>query len=152
MNYYLRVESVLLRRVVNNCDLVINFTLRRDWLYTRHISYFNILRERLPFIPLVQPNLVVDSDAGEKSKIIIPADILKSKFAFRSIKEVVNTYLRKYNLKNDFKIVFLAGSGNILVNGVSHKEDNTCFTGDIDLITKETTFLKQDCVVVDTFR
>lgn len=146
-DHYVRIKSVLLRQAGNRCDLVVNFVIKRDWLFVEKVSYLNLFEGSTQITPLDKP--LFDNDSREKNKVSISKDDLFNKLAFSSTDSAVNFYLKKYNIENSndfsFGIGFSTGDPLIQVNGILDNSQNSCAEGGINLITKETFFEKVSC-------
>lgn len=162
-NSYISATAVSLRPVGNTCELTVRYTVKKDWLNVNQVDSMT-----LGVPPTISPdNLPLESDPTKSGRIGVSTVNLNDRLGFSSQSEALNFFVDKYNLKGTgakvqkqgFQYFWnkesaeksgypFAGEGGeafISVSGTINQNQNKCFSGELSLVTKETTYRDGPC-------
>jgi len=162
-NDYITVTTVSLRPVGNTCELSIRYKVKKDWFVANRIDDM-----ALGVPPTITPdNLPLESDPTKSGRIGVSTINLHDSFSFKSESEALSYFVSAYNLKGTGATVQnrgfqyfwnkeaaeksgypFAGEGGeayITVVGTIDSGQNKCYSGELSLVTKETTFRETPC-------
>ncbi len=162
-NTYITVTAVSLRPVSTNCDLEIRYMLKKDWLFVDRQDNMTVA------VPsTISPNnLPLESDPTKPGRIGVSTINLHDPLSFKSQAEALNYFVSAYNLKGadariqqrGFQTFWdkegaeksgypFAGEGGepyITVSGTINSNQNECYSGQLSLVSKETTYHNTPC-------
>ncbi len=164
-NSYITATAVSLRPVGNTCELTVRYAVKKDWLTVNQIDSMT-----LGVPPTISPDtLPLESDPTKSGRIGVSTVNLRDKLFFNSQSEALNFFVDKYNLKDTgakvqnqgFQYFWnkegaeksgypFAGEGGeafISVSGTLDQNQNKCFSGELSLVTKETTYHDTPCLI-----
>lgn len=162
-NTYIKITSTSLKPLGDTCELTVKYKVMKDWLVVDQADSMT-----LGVPPNISPdNLPRESDPATDGRMGVSAVNLNDKLSFGSQSEALNFYVDKYNLQNtDARVqnqgyqyfynkesaeksgVPFAGEGGeavISVFGTIDRSQNKCFSGDLSLVTRETTYHDMPC-------
>jgi hypothetical protein len=162
-NAHITITSVSLRPLGLTCELEVRYTVKKDWLLVNQIDSMT-----LGVPPTISPNnLPLESDPTKPGRIGVSTVNLHDPLSFESQTEALNFFVDKYNLKGTgakvqnqgFQYFWnkesaeksgypFAGEGGevfISVSGALNQGQNKCFSGELSLVSKETTYHDTPC-------
>src|SRR3989338_6833864 len=162
-NAYITIATVSLRPLGLTCELEIRYVVKKDWLLVNQVDSMT-----LGVPPTISPNnLPLESDPTKSGRIGVSTVNLSDKLSFSSQSEALNFFVDKYNLKGTgakvqnqgFQYFWnkesaeksgypFAGEGGeafISVSGTLNQDQNKCFSGELSLVSKETTYHDTPC-------
>lgn len=162
-NTYISVTDVSLRPKGLTCDFSVRYTIRKDWLVANRVDNMT-----LGVPPAITPdNLPLESDPSKPGRIGVSTINLHDQFSFKSEGEALNYFVNSYNLqgtgakvqyhgfqyfwnkeaaeKSGYPFAGEGGEAFISVSGTINSDQNKCYTGELSLVTKETTYNDTPC-------
>ncbi|MEK7575739.1 MAG: hypothetical protein AAB491_01465 [Patescibacteria group bacterium] len=162
-NTYITVTAISLQPVGNTCELAVRYTIKKDWLVVNQVDDMT-----LGVPPTISPdNLPLESDPTKPGRIGVSNVNLHDPLSFKNQTEAMNFFVDKYNLKGigakiqkqGFQYFWnkegaeksgypFAGEGGeafISVSGTINSSQNKCYSGELSLVSKETTYHDTPC-------
>lgn len=167
-NSFITISNISLRPSGNTCELSVRYIIKKDWLSVERADYMT-----LGVPPTISPsNLPHESDPEKSGRSGVSTINLHDELSFKNKNEAYAYFIAEYNLnKNDvntdaeadvdFQFFYnkesaeshgatFAGEGGepfIKVSGVIDYNKNECFGGELSLVSKETTYEKEPCMI-----
>lgn len=168
-NTYINITEVSLLPTGNTCELSVRYKINKDWVSTERQD-----RMVLGIPPTISPNNLPKEHGTETiGRVGVSTINLHDQLSFRNDKEALDFFVNKYNLHGtDAKIVgedfsyfwdgkYItnpdgtmksqeAGDGGkayITISGTINFDENKCYSGNLFLVNKETTYRDTPCII-----
>lgn len=162
---YIIITDVSMRPIGNTCELTVRYTIKKNWMSVNRVDSMT-----LGVPPTISPSsLPLESDPTKSGRTGVSTINLHDSLSFKSKTKALNYFVNAYNLKGTGARIWMegfqyfwnkeaaensgypfAGEGGeayITVSGTINSTQNKCYSGDLSLVSKETTYRNTPCLI-----